>query len=152
MYIWQIDRNQGDRYRIWNLGPSEGFLKKHHKGKNKAFGTKLGLFWDHFWTFSETFSRYFHENAKTREKGKKMRRCRDISHFKIISNVSTTSYYLALSYLLTVGMRGPDSFKYMHIRVFHENMFFNQKTHNASAWGLVWWDPNYKWIFYFDNV
>ena len=42
-----ISHYQALQYRIWNLGPSS---KKLHKGKIWDFGTKLGLFWDHFYT------------------------------------------------------------------------------------------------------
>ena len=41
------DKKQALQYRIWNLGPSS---KKLHKGKIWDFRTKLGLFWDHFYT------------------------------------------------------------------------------------------------------
>ena len=60
-----IGFNQALRYKIWDLGLAS---KSHYKGKIWAFGTKLGLFWDHFWTFPGLLSRYFHENAKKREK------------------------------------------------------------------------------------
>ena len=39
---------QAYQYRIWNSEPSS---RKHYKDKIKAFWAKLGLFWDHFWTF-----------------------------------------------------------------------------------------------------
>ena len=52
---------QALRYKIWDLGLAS---KSHYKGKIWAFGTKLGLFWDHFWTFPGLLGRYFHENAK----------------------------------------------------------------------------------------
>ena len=57
---------QALRYKIWDLGLAS---KSHYKGKIWAFGTKLGLFWDHFWTFPGLLSRYFHENAKNVRKG-----------------------------------------------------------------------------------
>ena len=59
---------QALRYKIWDLGLAS---KSHYKGKIWAFGTKLGLFWDHFWTFPGLLSRYFHENAKNVQKGQK---------------------------------------------------------------------------------
>ena len=61
-----IENNQALRYKIWDLGLAS---KSHYKGKIWAFGTKLGLFWDHFWTFPGLLSRYFHENAKNVRKG-----------------------------------------------------------------------------------
>ena len=57
---------QALRYKIWDLGLAS---KSHDKGKIWAFGTNLGLFWDHFWTFPGLLSRYFHENAKNVRKG-----------------------------------------------------------------------------------
>ena len=52
------------------LGSTPGLASKsHYTGKIWAFGTKLGLFWDHFWTFPGLLSRYFHENAKNVRKG-----------------------------------------------------------------------------------
>ena len=62
------DNLQALRYKIWDLGLAS---KSHYKGKIWAFGTKLGLFWDHFWTFPGLLSRYFHENAKNVQKGQK---------------------------------------------------------------------------------
>ena len=59
---------QGDRYRIWNLGP---FLKKHYKGKNHAFGTKSGLFGTIFGPFSGLLVVIYMKMQKTCEKGKK---------------------------------------------------------------------------------
>ena len=59
---------QALRYKIWDLGLAS---KSHYKGKIWAFGTKLGLFWDHFLTFPGLLSRYFHENAKNVRKGQK---------------------------------------------------------------------------------
>ena len=62
MYITpQPPHHQALRYKIWDLGLAS---KSHYKGKIWAFGTKLGLFWDHFWTFPGLLSRYFHESAK----------------------------------------------------------------------------------------
>ena len=57
--------------------------KNPYKGKIQAFGAKLGLFWDHFWTFLG-LCRHFHEMEKTCKKP----RSRDISQFKIYLTVS----------------------------------------------------------------
>ena len=73
MYDNMQEITQALRYKIWDLGLAS---KSHYKGKIWAFGTKLGLFWDHSWTMQ-----------KTCEMGKKMR-CRNIFHFKIYLMVS----------------------------------------------------------------
>ena len=44
---YEYGRRQGFRYRIWILGLALG---NHYK--LRAFGAKLGLFWDSFRTFS----------------------------------------------------------------------------------------------------
>ena len=46
--------------RIWDLGLNS---KNPCKGKIHALEAKLGLFWDHFWTFLG-LCRYFHENER----------------------------------------------------------------------------------------
>ena len=76
---WE-DNLQALQNRIWDLGLNS---KNPYKGKIQAFGAKLGLFWDHFWTFLG-LCRYFHEMEKTCKKP----RSRDISQFKIYLTVS----------------------------------------------------------------
>ena len=59
---------QALRYRIWNSGPSS---KKLYKGKIQAFGTKSGLFWDHFCTFLGLLVVIFIKMPKNLQKAKK---------------------------------------------------------------------------------
>ena len=51
--------------------------KNPYKGKIHALEVKLGLFWDHVWTFVVIFTKM---KEKTCKKGKK--RCHNISHVK----------------------------------------------------------------------
>ena len=66
--------------RLWDLWFNS---KNPYKGKIQAFGAKLGLFWDHFWTFLG-LCRHFHENEKNMQKTL----CHDVSHIKIYLTVS----------------------------------------------------------------
>jgi len=50
------------------LGPS---LKKLHKGKIWDFGTKLGLFWDHFYTLLGLLVVIFIKMPQNLQKAKK---------------------------------------------------------------------------------
>ena len=59
---------QALQYRIWNLGPSS---KKLHKGKIWDFGTKLGLFWDHFYTLLGLLVVIFIKMPQNLQKAKK---------------------------------------------------------------------------------
>ena len=60
--------HQALQYRIWNLGPSS---KKLHKGKIWDFGTKLGLFWDHFYTLLVLLVVVFIKMLQNLQKAKK---------------------------------------------------------------------------------
>ena len=62
--------SQALQYRIWNLGPSS---KKLHKGKIWDFGTKLGLFWDHFYTLLGLLVVIFIKMPQNLQKGFKNR-------------------------------------------------------------------------------
>ena len=88
-------------------------FQKHLKVESEIwdlkFWAKLGLFWDHFWTFLGLLVIIFMRLQKHAKKTKtckkdKNTRCRNISHFKI---------YLMVSRYETL-MRGPESIKYMH--------------------------------------
>ena len=59
---------QALQYRIWNLGPSS---KKLLKGKIWDFGTKLGLFWDHFYTLLGLLFVIFIKMPQNLQKAKK---------------------------------------------------------------------------------
>ena len=61
---------QALQYRIWNLGPSS---KKLHKGNIWDFGTKLGLFWDHFYTLLGLLVVIFIKMPQNLQKGFKNR-------------------------------------------------------------------------------
>ena len=60
--------SQALQYRIWNLGPSS---RKLHKGKIWDFGTKLGLFWDHFYTLLGLLVVIFIKMPQNLQKAKK---------------------------------------------------------------------------------
>ena len=60
--------NQALQYRIWDLGPSS---RKLRKGKIWDFGTKLGLFWDHFYTLLGLLVVIFIKMPQNLQKAKK---------------------------------------------------------------------------------
>ena len=65
--IWLLE-SQALQYRIWSLGPSS---RKLHKGKIWDFGTKLGLFWDHFYTLLGLLVVIFIKMPQNLQKAKK---------------------------------------------------------------------------------
>ena len=62
------------------MGPSS---KKLHKGKFWDFGTKLGLFWDHFYTFLGLLVVIFIKMPQNSQKAKKAFKTRVVEMFNV---------------------------------------------------------------------